>query len=65
MTIRGFKIKIKDKRLIEENNLRPDAMYTVSGQDAQSYYISLDNGLEVEVPFEKAEEIPTRTVMQG
>lgn len=65
MTIRGFKIKITDKRLREENGLRKDGLYKVSGQDAESYYISLDNGLEVEVPFSKAQEVPTRTVMQG
>ena len=65
MALKGFKIKIKNKRIIQENNLNPNGLYSVSGMDNNSYHIELENGMQIEVPEEDAKMVSEQKIING
>lgn len=65
MSLKGFKIKILDKKIIEENNLNENAYYSVSGMDDDDYHIEMDNGMQIEVPQESAKMVSEQKILNG
>lgn len=65
MSLKGFKIKITNDRIIQENNLNGNALYTVSGMDNDSYHIELENGMQIEVPEDDAKMVSEQKIING
>lgn len=65
--LKGFKIKITNNKLVEMNDLRKDGLYPVDSMDNDNYYIVLENGLQIEIPIQEAQEVPsvTKSVLLG
>lgn len=65
MSLKGFKIKITNDRIIQENNLNGNALYTVSGMDNDSFHIELENGMQIEVPEDDAKMVSEQKIING
>ena len=65
MALKGFKIKIRDQKIVSDNNLNPNALYEAVAMDNDFYYIELNNGMEVEVPINSAELVTREKLMTG
>lgn len=63
--LKGFKIKVKNEKILEMNDLKRDGLYPVSHMDDDTYFIILENGLNIEVPIDEAEVVETKSMMFG
>lgn len=65
MSLKGFKIKITNDRIIKENNLNANAYYTVTGMDNEGFHIELENGMQIEVPEDDAKMVSEQKIING
>lgn len=65
--LKGFKLRITNNKLIEENGLKPNGLYEVDAMDTENYHVVLENGLQIEIPIDGAEEVLTedKQIMLG